>query len=291
MKFRNWIEAQNWLERLPKKPLDYNSSQVNAFVDAMANKGRNAVALYSTINRIAYNDTRYNKPIANNLLVFNDVRLKNAIGEIHNNIEKSEFKFFPDGEQAGSILIRHPPVVYDNIDKTLLTGVIVHELQHAADWLKYKNFKPTRFNSFNSEKYVRHWTEARAYSQQLVEILRRIPNKKAIIDALSGHSSTEMFKYGGKEMPYPKHAIFSWSPLLLDYAKEFLDHYQGRNEGVLSNIAAPLVMGAASLMPSNQPQPPVNAMQQQVMSQTQEAANLLTQIVQKMLFRNFLIRA
>lgn len=293
MKFQNWVEAKGWFERLPKKPLDYNKSQIDVFVMAMSDKTKNAAALYRTLNRQSYNDTRYDKPIANNLLIYNDARLKNALGAIHNNVEQSIFRFWAEGDKAGSIEIIHPPVIYDETDKHLLSGVLIHELTHADHWINDKRFKPARFNSFNSEKYVRHWTEARAYSQQLIALLHRIPNRQTILAALSGLPS--MDKFGEKEIPYRKVSPFSWtmSPVLLDFAKEFLAHYQGRNEGVMSNIAAPLVTGASLLFPSqNHPQQqPVGVMQQQVRSQSQEAADLIKKIVEKMLFRNFLIRA
>jgi hypothetical protein len=287
MKFHTWVEAKGWFERLPQKPLDYNKSQIDLFVEAMADKNKNSAALYRTLSRQSYKDTRYDKPIANNLLLYNDVRLKNALGAVHNNVGESEFKFITDG----SIRIIHTPVIYDDLDKHLLFSVIIHELSHADHWLRDKRFKPTKFNSFNSEKYVKHWTEARAYSQQLVTLLHRIPNRQSILDAFGRSPTMDTFTHGGKEMVYAKPAVFSWSPLLLDTAKEFLAHYQGRNEGVLSNIAAPLVTGASLLMPQSQmPQKPVNVMQQQVMSQAHEAADLVKQIVDKMLFRNFLIR-
>lgn len=290
MNFRNWVEAQSWLEKLPKKPLDYNKSQIDVFVDTMADRNKNALALYSTLNRRSYNDTRYDKPIANNLLIYNDARLKNAIGAVHNNIDQSIFRF---KTEDGSIDIIHPPVIYDTLDKHLLFGVIVHELTHADHWLRDKRFKPVKFNSFNTEKYVRHWTEARAYSQQLVVLLHRIPNRQAILDAFNRSPTMDKFPSPeGSEIPYRKVSPFSWtsSPVLLDFAKEFLAHYQGRNEGVLSNIAAPLVTAASLLNPGQQLPKTQPTMQQQVMSQAHEAADLMKQIMNKMLFRNFLIQ-
>lgn len=298
MRFRNWFESEEesggpwakehpWLKRLGN--VDYNKSQVNVFVAAMADKDKNALALYNSLNRRSYSDERYNKPIANNLLIHNDLRLKNAVGKIETSF--GEFKFIASGEDAGSIHIQHPPVIYDEADKLGMFGVVVHELSHADHWTRDKRFKPAPEYSFDDTKYQRHWTECRAYSQQLIALLHNIPDRQAILNVFNTPPKTDFFDFQGKQHPYTKVSPFSWSPSLLDFAKVFLAYYQGRNEGVVSNIAGPLVTAASMLNP--QPALPAHSqpvMQQQVVSQKNEAADLIKQIVQKMLLRNFLIR-
>lgn len=306
MRFRNWFESEEesggpwahehpWLKRLGN--VDYNKSQVNVFVEAMADKDKNAAALYQIlVNRSSYSNERYNKPIADNLLIHSDQRLKNAIGTVQfPQRGVSPFAFIALGDEAGTIKISPPPVIYDEVDKHLLASVVIHELTHADHWSKDRRFKPAKIRDeygFNYVKYARHWTEARAYSQQLIFLLRTIPNRQTIVDAFSRPPGIDFYSHDGKELVYNNPAIFSWSPLLLDYAKEFLAHYQGRNEGILSNIAAPLITAASMLNPTMPPQTqPQPVMQQQVVSQSHEAASLIKQIVQKMLFRNFLIQA
>jgi len=302
MRFRNWFEseeesggpwAQNhpWLTRLGK--VDYNKSQVDLFIEAMADKDKNAAALYRSLLRQSYNNERYNAPIANNLLINNDLRFKNAIGVV-SDTKKSGFKFISMGKEAGSISIIHKPVIYDETDKMAMFSVIIHELTHAQHWSKDKRFKAAKVGyGFNDLKYAQHWTECRAYSQQLIALLEHIPNRQSILTVLTQSSGGDVFDYEGKQHPYTKIAPVSWqaTPLLLDFAKEFLAHYQGRNEGVLSKIAAPFVIATSMLNPQailhQQPQPVI---QQQVVSQKHEAANLIKQIIQKMLFRNFLIQ-
>jgi hypothetical protein len=306
MRFRNWFETEEnnpwsqehpWLSRLSN--FEYNKAEVYVFVEQMANKGANATAIYNSLRNQSVRQERYNKPIANNLLIYNDARLKNAIGEIHNS-DTSNFAFYAKGEKAGTILIAHPPVIYDDIDKHLLFGVIVHELSHADHWLKDKRFKPAKRPKwegdiekyrFDTDKYARHWTECWGHSQHLISILYRIPDKKTILDALNRPTTMDTYPWQGAK-PYVKESPFSLSPVLLEFAKEFLSHYQGRNEGVLANIAAPFVTAAATMLnPATAEAPPQGVMQQQVISQAHEAANLLRQIIQKMLFRNFLMQA
>lgn len=302
MRFRNWFESEEesggpwgkehpWLKRLGK--VDYNKSQVNVFVNAMADNHKNAAALWYIMNNrgSSYSNERYNKPIANNLLIHNDLRLKNAVGKVENSF--GEFKFETSGENAGSIFIQHPPVVYDETDKLGMFGVIVHELAHADHWTKDKRFKPAPAYSFDDEKYQRHWTECRAYSQQLIALLHNTPDKQDILKVFDRPIKTDFFDVQGQQRAYSKSSPFSWGafPGLLEFAKIFLAHYQGKNEGVLANILAPLVTAASMLM---NPQPGLPAhsqpvMQQQV-SRKNEAADLVKQIVQKMLLRNFLIR-
>jgi hypothetical protein len=304
MRFRNWFESEEesggpwaqehpWLTRLGK--VDYNKSQVNVFVEAMADKDKNAAGVYQQLTtRKLYKESnpRYNAPIANNLLIHNDLRLKNAVGVVETGIGKSNFRFNFRGENAGSISISHPPVIYDELDKIAMFGVIIHELAHAAHWSKDKRFKGAKIKyGFNSPKYTKHWTECYGYSQQLIALLEHIPDRESILSAFSQPSGQNPFDYEGNRHVYQKNSPFTLTPTLLEFAKTFLYHYQGRNEGILSKIAAPLITAASMLNPQPMLQPQAQpVMQQQVVSQKYEAANLIKQIVQKMLLRNFLIQ-
>lgn len=286
MEFKNWLEA-NWQEILPKDELKFNKAAVDGFVNQMADVSRNAQAVFALLTRQSFNSQpRYVGKIGNNFLTFDDPRLQNIKGDVTANVNASHFKFFHSGDKAGNIEIIHPPVVYDESDKHALYGVVVHELRHAQDWLNpAAKFKPVKYYEFDVDLYNgENLTEARAYAEELKQLFIKVGSAKKILATFSQNPSIRPIP-GAAYLPsnvpqkYVKHSPFSLSPNLLKFAQELLFHFE--KSGV-NEVFFPSFAGQVMQTP---------AIQRSIEDERQKAATLVVKIIEKLLFRNFVIQS
>ena len=262
MRWKAWLERRDWSQAIPQDELRYNSMAVNHFVDQMANNDENAWVLFLMLsrNRGAWNPVRYNQKISENLLTFDNAKLKNAVGEVTPDVNKSIFRFI-----KGEIDIIHPPVIYDNTDKKLLFSVILHELRHAQDWINPNiKFNPVRYNEFNIEKYVSSLVECRAYSEQLRSLMLELGGVEQVLQAFSQESKPEDVP-GYKGYGYVKHSPFSYPPQMLGFVKEFLSNFTGIKKELVN--------------------PPA-----QKIAVAKNVVDIVVKIMNLMYFRNFLIK-
>lgn len=259
MKFDKWIDREGWYE--PTESIKYNESEINAFVNAMANPVKNANAINQIIQNLSFTEIRYQKPLST-LLNIENPRLQNALGAI--NTETGGFKFYLLPPKAGNLEIIHPPVIYDSLDKTLLHGKILHELQHAQDWVDPRfrqKMRPRRLMgkySFDMFLYAKSLKEARAWGRELAFLMRTL-GANQVIAALNRPPKWDVV------MGYTKEPIFNIEQSLIPFAVDFLKNFDTKKESV-------------NLLPTQQVQ---------TTGGERRAASLTAKIIKRMLFRNF----
>lgn len=260
LNFRTWFES--WIEELPGG-LPVNESEVRAFVEAMADNSKNLPAkriaeaspLFSRVN-----EDRYKKPLSDNLLTISSPKLKYAQGTVTDRATPKFAFYLFDGEyKAGNLVIRIPPVLFDDEDKVLLRRILKHELRHAVDWLNPEiqdepSGKYVREGYiFNLEKYTTNRYEARAHAEELRDLMKQIGDVNKVLQLLQ------------------KRSEFSMSKQLIGIAEEFLHAYQLRHEQITTTPPPAIVRPA--------------------MMYEGRAAQLLGRMLTKMLFRNFVEKA
>lgn len=238
--FKHWLEAidnpeaiaQHWHNNLPNDQDFRNPKEISHFVDLMSDPIMNGQAIALDLHKAIIHQSRYDKPIVNNLLNIKNIRLKYAHGLVSNR-KNPEFSFYMQGKNAGQLVIQHPPLVYDNEDKVLLTSIIEHELGHAQDWLnpKYENIPPSGNFTWNMQKYAENLHEARRLSDQLRSLLIKLNNKEAVLKVLRGQRFTPD-KMINKDSNQLKHmelnpvSPFALNKELLPVAQAFLNIYK-----------------------------------------------------------------
>jgi hypothetical protein len=220
-------------------------------------------------SRREIHDLRYDEPIEGNLLNTKTGKLGNAVGIIAWP-EKAHFAFELDGEKAGSLEIKHPPVIFDVSDKELLSGIIWHELRHAQDWSKGEiNYED--IPQFNMGKYARHIMEARAYADQLRRLLQRVGNVQEVMDMLESGS------------------VFGMDERLHDTALHFLVMLKGTTNESVASWMAPVVTAASTMVPpaATSTPPQLAPITRQAESPARDAAQLVSKLIGLFRFRNF----
>lgn len=129
------------------------------------------------------------KRIAGNLLTMNSPLLKEAKGEIVPHPRLMMFGFGVEGDVKGELLIAAPPLAYTAEDRTLLAGIIRHELRHAADFVhmggRTEGMGTGQIAYVDTDAYFNHILEARAYSDQLKWLLNLMGgNERLVVDTL-----------------------------------------------------------------------------------------------------------
>jgi len=205
MSFKCWLEnlenpdaiknpqsvASLWKKNLPTNDNLRNETEINHFVDVMADPEDNGQAIAIDLDRRAIYHPRYDhKPISNNLLNTENEKLENAVGIVTNQYDP-EFIFYMGGNHPGRLVITAPPLAYDQTDRELLRSIIWHELGHAIDFIdpKYQKVNPSGHYKWNASKYAKHIFEARRYSDQLRYLMKRA-NIQDIEKALAGQRNT-----------------------------------------------------------------------------------------------------
>jgi hypothetical protein len=277
--FQRWLEqdevlhpqnvARRWLAKLPQESGSQNRKAIWQFVETMALEDLNQ-DLLNVIYRREVHEPRYEEPIEGNLLNTRTGKLGTANGIIAWP-EKAHFGFFLDGERAGNMEIKHPPVIFVQNDKELLAGIIWHELRHAQDWAKGEvNYQEPPSPQFSMGKYARHILEARAYADQLRELLRRVGHPQEVMDMLSSGSE------------------FALDERLHDVALHFLTMLMSKKNESLATWAAPLVTAASMMMPQGAPTAaPPTPITRQADNPARDAAMLLGKLLGLFRFRNF----
>ena len=257
MNFRNWYEV-SWTRserehRLLKDPRILDGG-IRKVVNKMADNSMNIIGLTMLITGThqTYQSLRANDNIAGNLLKVEDENLKDYTASVPLVPDISDnylCKFIIDGPKAGSLIISHPPLLYDERDKILLGGQFVHELQHAIDWLKGVPFK-TYNPRVDVEAYTQSIHEARAFIVQLKFLLKRFGNPQEVMAALTKKARiVDIPGVGSRTQPTP----FRWeNEIILKFAQELLKSIE-LNEAVLPTIGKALT-AASMLMPSAAPQ-------------------------------------
>lgn len=320
MQFGNWLENEDmeWATSEKKQQkllsrtsrvahrwgqqngprMEKNDPGIEIFVEAHADEWKNGEAIASDLARKEVYQIRYNKQIAQNLLQTNDERLKSAKGVVSNH-HMPEFSFCIGADcEPGSLLIRHPPLAFDDVDKKMLDSVIVHELDHAADWLnpEFEGVEPSGKYRFNWKKYADNIYEARAYYTQLMRLLKSFKGDVNKVEAaLEGKRPTPAFtpqEKGTKDYYTQQNLIsqpqspFRLSPKLMNVARAFLSKHRKQNENFSKWVGAPLLAASTMFQPAADKTVPSPVAQQQ-QDEVQLAAKSLYEIINLLLFRNF----
>lgn len=299
LSFRKWLEnltdpnaiadpqqmAQHWKNNLPGDNSMKNEAGIKKFADDMSAACSGKPGGENLAHHISKYETpvlAYDEPIANNLINSDDERLREARGFITEQ-EDPEFSFYMQGDRAGSLLIQHPPVVYDESDKILIGKVIAHEVGHAIDWLdpNYHYVPPSGRYILNAEKYAENIHEARRLSEMLASLLREVGSFNKTMDML--------------QKPGP----FVLPPALAPVAAQFLFTFAKEHSIKMESWqswAAPLLMSAGATWAAQPaqapttPTQPAHQMVQQVDNKAEAAktaANLVKRIVKLMQLSNF----
>lgn len=245
MNFKHWFEsidnpaeiAKHWHQNLPKEADVRNDAQISNFVKVMSEPNLNGQAIALDLQGFTIHQSRYDKPISNNLLTISNPKLKLAHGLVSNK-KSPEFSFYMEGNKAGNLIIQHPPIVYDQQDKILLTTIIEHELGHAADWLnpQYANTPASGHYLWDMSKYATNLHEARRLSEQLKSLLKKMNGDvTSVIKVLQGQRFTPekvaqtTDKLQAKHLEVNPISPFAMNVELIPVAKAFL-YSLGKNE-------------------------------------------------------------
>lgn len=275
--FEDWHPAEN--------DLRYNEVAVNEFVEKMADNNLNAYAVFLLLTRrtqFDINQVRYNARIAENLIEAENISLGRAKGIVTGHYKESAFRFYPKGVKVGNIEIIHPPVIYDATDKHLLKGVIIHELRHAQDFAEGRQVDAVSYR-FDPQTYMYSLSEARAWADQLMNLVSSIDSPEKVIQALNQQPRWDNVE----QMKQAKRSPFRLPPELLHAAKVFLKNFNF-NESMASWAAAPIV--AASMMLPQMSGPVKNQAIQAVESRKATIDELVAKIFTKLQFKNFVIK-
>jgi hypothetical protein len=258
MNFQGWYESV--LSRVEKEHPVLQDPRINEVaimrvVRKMADNSLNVIALtkFITKSQQPYNSLRDNGPIARNLIKIDDERL----GEYTASVEIVQddpahylCKFIVDGPKAGSLVVSHPPLLYDNQDKELLFGQFVHEMDHAIHWVKGANFN-VHNPRVDIDAYLHTIHEAKAFIVQLKLLLKRFGNSQEVMAAIS--RKARIVSVPGVAKGYLQPAPFRWeNETLLQFAQELLKTIE-LNEAIIPTIGKALV-AASAMMPNLMPQ-------------------------------------
>src|SRR6185436_12486296 len=137
-------------------PSVINVAESKVMSKTMADNVKNASDWHMATHGRPVRDVRYGpKDISGNLITVNDPHLRDARAMITDE-EQAAFVFYKVGPKAGTLRIQHPPVSwYTPTDESLINGIIVHELQHAADFTnpKYDDVRPSNEVMFDNNLY------------------------------------------------------------------------------------------------------------------------------------------
>lgn len=213
-------------------------------------------------------------PISGNLLSVQNDRLGRAV-TIYDSVNRARFKFFPAGREAGNIWLRFPPVIFTNNDRVMLKGIVIHELQHADDWVATGfQMQEVESSEFDMDRYLGMVEEARGLYVQLRYLLKRIGNVDEIVKLLSGNQ--------------PGGSPFAMREELIPAAKAFLDHFKSLGEGLGSFAMAPMLAAGSPEISQNNPnldRPAIVYNMQQ--EQARNAASAVKRLVQMFSFSQY----
>jgi hypothetical protein len=161
-------------------------------------------------------------------------------------MELGIFRFYDTGVEIGNIRLWFPPLIFTAADSILFKSIVLHELQHADDYVS-GHYQPQKGHyGFNKELYLKRQTERRALFTQLQYLLKRIGNVEEIIKMLSGEDT------GAKDQsPFAMHTE------LIPVAEAFLRHFSGMKEDWRSwakGLTVPLVGAGMIGQPTDFPQ-------------------------------------
>ncbi len=274
---------------MPEDNLKYNQTAVSDFVERMSDNTKNALAVFLLLTRQTkadFNQLRYSGRIANNLVEFDDIRLGRAKGLVTGHFTNSAFRFYPKGPKVGNIEIIHPPVIYDNTDKELLRGIIIHELRHAQDFSKGLKIYTVNDYEFDAKTYIYSLSEARAWADQLNSLVSRIGSPEKVLQALN--QQPKWVGVPDTEFRHAKKSPFRLPPELLQAAQGFLKNFNF-HESMAAWAAAP-VLATSLLFPQMNDKVKQQAVQA-VEVDKNEINTLVDKIFNKLLFKNFVIKA
>lgn len=257
MEFRNWYIENDDQDHPAGPDPRIVENGIRNIVEKMANNHLNVAGLIILITgkHQAYQEERAKGTITGSLLAVDDARLKTydaSVPLVEDNPEYNYIsKFIIDGDSAGSLVISHPPLLYDEQDKMLLDGMIVHELQHAIDWVKGESFD-VRNPRMDMRGYLASIHEARAFRSQLKRLMTSFGNPQLVMSALS--RKARMVSVPGLAGTYEQPSPFTWdSPILLEFAQRFLKEEFNYQENMVPAIGKAL-LAASSMMPGLLPQ-------------------------------------
>lgn len=208
MNFRYWLESQVSIEDLEgtsNTPPEWDEEAIRLFTQSMMYNWQKYVMV--AVSGGIVKEQLYRYPIGKNLLLANHIQLGYAIGEL-NNIKEPEFSFKtyntylpafgdepeynsfklaentnPKRNEVGSIIIRFPPVHFNEESAILLESIIRHEVTHAYDWIK-EDIHQTEEYWFDKNKYTVAVQEANGYFQQLQFLIKEIGDIDRILHLL-----------------------------------------------------------------------------------------------------------
>lgn len=208
--FKQWFEIYENPPVLPK-----NDAEVQHFVKTMSDSHAHGIYLALTLHDREIYHVLYERPIAGNLLLIESQLLKNCRGVISSHAG-AKFAF-----KRGDMLIRFPPTSFTEQDRQSLSGIVVHELQHAFDFANQEiDFENQTEYTFNFQQYKVKLGEARAYIQELTHLLKQVgdPEKVWNVVARSG--------------------TFGIHEDYLGFARGFLDEQMRMNEDIMPPVVA-----------------------------------------------------
>lgn len=323
LSFRRWLEAlenpeataAHWMQNAPKGPPQQNEAAIDEFVNVMADPTENGLAIaYDLENRGVYELRYKHRPIAGSLINTDDENLRTAEGIITNQFEP-EFVFWMGGSKEGSLVIQHPPLIFDRVDRDMLHSIIWHELGHAIDWInpRFRKIKPYTRSKWNAEAYSKNIHEARQIADQLKVLLRKLGSVEKVMAALEGKRGYEdlsdigdptLAGHLGEKIgsyKYRPTSPFKLNEDLLPAARAFLQMMERANESFTSKLAGYFLAGAGlgGLFGGDAPkQPPAPVPIQrnvQVANVHQQEVYLaswcVNQIITLLQFKNFIFRA
>jgi hypothetical protein len=274
--------ADYWRE---VQPTDFasvvNQEEVVVVCNALSDNVKNVPEVNKAIKEEVVHDIRYEKALSGGLIRAQSPKLQNAVAIVTTEFPQ-KFMFALTGKFAGMLRIFHPPLFYFGTDKSLMASIIVHELRHAADFLnpQYKNILPSSSDFYDNNKYAKNVGEARAFAEQLNFLLRKFNfDVDLVIRTLKGLRPAEV--------PSP----LRMDDDILRAARIYLELQRPKTEGWLSKMAAPLMMGAASVFPKSNvaPEPPESPQITQTAQrqEVRQAAILVLRIFSLFAFSNF----
>jgi hypothetical protein len=237
MNFKLWIENEEvskwWLKNMPQD-YPFIEAEVEKFAETISNPVYNAILLFNIISGKKFTlKTVYGpKEICGNLLNIKSTHIEDAGGMITDEDHLQKMMVSIDENDKANLIISIKPMSYTDTDETLLKGIIIHELRHAADYHSYmeKGGDPNRFGSaifseIDLVLYAKHIFEARAYAEQLRWLMKKLNNNVDLI--------LKMLKRG-LGLPDP----------LYQFAETFLKELikQNKNESFQHNIEPPAVV-------------------------------------------------
>lgn len=215
----------------------------------------------------------YQKPISGNLVEIKDERLRDATG-LYDSRQPPDFSFFMEGEEAGRLLIRIPPVIIQNEDAIFLEGIISHESAHAADWIdpNIKEEYPTG-NRFDMDMslYAKNLYEARGNLVQIEVMIKKAGGVREALEIINNPNRVLRMKKGLREIA--------------------IKYLEGRsiNESI-GSLVAPFVTGASLMMspPTYNDKNVEKPAMTSNYNQSMEIVTTLDRTLNLLLFRNFI---